>query len=927
VNSRTGTGTQSTKTNPLAELQRQGQSIWLDYIRRSLLQSGELKRLIEERHVTGMTSNPTIFDKAIGGSSDYDESLASLLKQDAMADSQRLFEELAIEDIRSAADALRPIWNRTNGLDGYVSLEVAPELAHDTQGSVSEARRLWKKADRPNLMIKIPATREGIPAIETLIADGLNINITLMFSMAHYEAVAHAYLNGLERCARPERAASVASFFVSRVDSAADKQLEELGTPEARQLLGKIAVANSRRVYQRFREIFHGDDFAKWRKRGARVQRVLWASTSTKNPAYSDVLYVEELIGPDTIDTMPPNTLEAFADHGHVRGATVEQEVSQASDDLAALERLGISLDAITEKLQEDGVAAFAASYRELMKTIDAKRRKILAGSVDRQTIEAGPLGEAVKARLTQWDKENFSRRFWAKDYTLWSPKPVPEISDRMGWLHLPERMNEEVADLIEFRDRVREEGFTHAVLLGMGGSSLAPEVFAETFGSADGCPQLSVLDSTHPEAVRAIEKRADLKHTLFIVSSKSGTTLETLSFFRYFWNQLRGSDRGSQFIAITDAATPLEKLGAERGFRRVFRATGDVGGRYSALTHFGLVPAAIIGMPLTDLLNRAWDMSEACAFCVAVAQNPGLTLGALVGEAALAGRDKLTFVSGPNLTALPIWLEQLVAESTGKNDKGILPVAGEPLGDPGVYGKDRVFVDMRMPETANGGPKLAALEAAGHPIVRLRLNDKLDIAQEFFRWEIAVPAASSILGIHPFNQPDVQLAKDLAREAMKQGRSQAPPEGSEPVRAEQASELKGAVENWLKTTKAGDYIALQAYLPPSRETSAVLESIRLALRDRMKLATTVGYGPRYLHSTGQMHKGGPNSGLFLQLIDDAAPDLAVPETDYSFGALIRAQALGDWQALAQRGRRVLRVNLGGDRAGGLKKLEAVVRG
>ncbi len=463
MNLLTGTGTQSKKTESLAQLQRQGQSIWLDYIRRSLVQSGELKRLIKEQGVTGMTSNPTIFDKAIGGSGDYDQTLTALLKQDATAAPERLFEQLAVEDIRMAADALRPVWDRTGGGDGYVSLEVSPKLAHDTEGSVGEALRLWKAVERPNLMIKIPATKEGIPAVEALIAEGLNINNTLMFSMAHYEAVAQAYLNGLEKCAKPEKVASVASFFVSRVDTVVDKALEALGTPQAEALRGKIAIANSRHVYARFQEIFHGKNFEKWRQRGARVQRVLWASTSTKNPAYSDVLYVEELIGPDTVNTMPPETLDAFTDHGRVRGATIEQDPAKAAEDLAALEGLGISMDAITGKLQDDGVASFAASFEQLMATLDKKRKTILAGAVDRQTIQAGPLAGAVEARLGEWEKDGFARRLWAKDYTLWSPKPVAEITDRMGWLHLPEQMRWDVADLGEFRDLVRKVGFTHA--------------------------------------------------------------------------------------------------------------------------------------------------------------------------------------------------------------------------------------------------------------------------------------------------------------------------------------------------------------------------------------------------------------------------------------------------------------------------------
>jgi transaldolase/glucose-6-phosphate isomerase len=358
-----------------------------------------------------------------------------------------------------------------------------------------------------------------------------------------------------------------------------------------------------------------------------------------------------------------------------------------------------------------------------------------------------------------------------------------------------------------------------------------------------------------------------------------------------------------------------------------VFRATADVGGRYSALTHFGLVPAAVIGIHLQRLLDRAWEMSESCAFCVAAPKNPGLALGALLGEAARSGRDKLTFSAGEAMAALPVWIEQLVAESTGKSDRGILPVAGEPLGEPAIYGNDRVFVDFRMSGETAPEETLQALEAAGHPVVRIRLNDKLDIAQEFFRWEFAVPAAGAVIGIQPFNQPDVQLAKELARQAMKAGGGKEMPAGAEPVPVAKGEELRQAFGAWLGKAQPGNYIALQAYLEPKEETTAPLEAIRQALRERTKLATTAGYGPRFLHSTGQFHKGGPNTGLFLQLVDDAAPDLDVPETDYSFGALIRAQALGDWQALTQRGRRVLRLHLGGDVAAGLKQLEVLARG
>lgn len=364
--------------NPLKELGGQGQSIWLDYIRRNLIRSGELKRMVEEDGIRGVTSNPTIFEKAIAGSTDYDEALGAMLAGDAKAPVEQLYEPLAIEDIQMAADVLRPVYDTSHGEDGYVSLEVSPHLAHDTPKTISEAKRLRAAVDRPNLMVKVPATAAGIPAIEQLIADGLNINVTLMFSMADYNAVARAYIKGLERCAEPSKVASVASFFVSRVDTMVDKELEKNGSPAAIALLGRIAIANSKAVYRRFMEIFHGEGFATLHNRGARVQRPLWASTGTKNPAYSDVLYVENLIGPQTVNTLPPDTINAFRDHGKIPGAAVMQGLAEADAALAGLAKLGIDLGAITAKLQQDGVAAFAASFDQLMEALEKKRQAMV---------------------------------------------------------------------------------------------------------------------------------------------------------------------------------------------------------------------------------------------------------------------------------------------------------------------------------------------------------------------------------------------------------------------------------------------------------------------------------------------------------------------------------------------------------------------
>jgi transaldolase/glucose-6-phosphate isomerase len=918
--------------NPLRELLAQGQSIWLDYMRRNLIHTGELKRLVDEDGIRGLTSNPTIFEKAMAGSTDYDDAMRAILASEPNIDVGRLYERLAVEDIQMAADILRPVYDETAGADGFVSLEVSPHLAHQTQETIAEAKRLRATVGRPNVMIKVPATPEGIPAIETLIAEGVSVNITLMFSMAHYEAVAGAYIRGLERSADPVKVASVASFFVSRVDTMVDRALESLGTPEALSLLGKIAIANSKMVYQRFLQIFHGEGFAALRQRGARVQRPLWASTGTKNPKYSDVLYVENLIGAETVNTLPPETLNAFRDHGKIIPDAVRQNLDEAAAALERLKALGIDLNTIGEKLQQDGVAAFAASFDQLMGALEKKRQAMAKGEPNRLELHLGGLQRRVDRRLKDWRAEQFSERLWNKDYTLWSPAPLPELTDRLGWLELPQTMGKRVNELRAFADQVKADGFRHVVVLGMGGSSLAPEVFQQTFGNAPGYPELHVLDSTHPQAVKSLEAQLDLAQTLFVVSSKSGTTTETNSFFYYFWDKLSRikPEPGDHFVAITDPETPLDKLAAERKFRATFTAPQDVGGRYSALTVFGLVPAALIGVDLGEVLARARRMSEASGATVPENENPGLVLGATLAELSLAKRDKITFLSSPSLAAFPSWAEQLIAESTGKDRKGIIPVADELLGSPEKYGEDRFFVYLRLSADENHllDRQVAALEANGHPVARIDLEDKTDLAQEFFRWEVAVAAAGAALGIHPFNQPDVQLAKDLAKKAMEKtaaGKKSSSIGKGETAVADRAP-FHQALASWLGSKKRRDYVAVQAYLNPTPEHTAKLREICNMLRDRLSAATTLGYGPRFLHSTGQLQKGGPNSILVLQIVDQPTDNLSVPETNYTFDALIQAQALGDFTALKQRRRRALRVNLGSDTETGLNLVTDALR-
>ena len=544
--------------------------------------------------------------------------------------------------------------------------------------------------------------------------------------------------------------------------------------------------------------------------------------------------------------------------------------------------------------------------------------------------LRLGGYAAAVDARLEAWRGEGFGRRLWEKDYRLWSPEEIPELTNRLGWLDLPDTMTAEVGTLERFAREVADEGIRDAVVLGMGGSSLAPEVYSRTFKPAFRYPAVTVLDSTHPAAVSALARRIDPAHSLFVVSSKSGTTTEMLSFFHFFWAQLEGvADRGRHFVAVTDPGTPLEKLARERGFRSVFSAPPEVGGRYSALTPFGLVPAALLGVEVGRLLARAREMAIACGARGEAAGNAGLALGAAMGELALAGRDKVTFVTSPSLESFPDWIEQLIAESTGKTilaggeRRGIVPVAGEPLGPPEAYGDDRFFAALLLQgdDVREIEGRLENLERAGHPVARFRLSDRYDLGSEMFRWEFATAAAGAVLGLNPFDQPDVQLAKELAGKMMKAAESGVLPPSEGEVPAGDSGALAPALTQWVRGAKTGDYLGIHAYLAPNPRTTEVLRAIQATLHEKTRLAVTLGYGPRFLHSTGQLHKGGPDRCRFLQLVDQPAEDVAVPETNYTFGTLIRAQAEGDRQALEQRGRQVLRVQLGEDDDQGLRRL------
>ena len=926
--------------NPLKELARFGQSIWLDYIRRSLIVSGELKRLVDEDGLAGVTSNPAIFEKAITGSTDYTNALAEL-QQYKDLDAKALYERLAIRDIQDAADVLHPVYDRTGGRDGFVSLEVSPFLANETQATIEEARRLWLAVGRENLMVKVPGTSAGLPAIEQLIGEGINVNVTLLFSQDMYEQVALAYIRGLEKCANPAKVASVASFFVSRIDTLIDSRIDQRlknATAAERDRLnalrGRVAIANAKLAYQRYKRIFSGSSWEKLAARGARTQRVLWASTSTKDPKYRDVMYVEELVGPDTVNTIPPATMEAFRDHGEAR-ASLESGVEEAQKVMAHLEEAGISMKEVTDALLIQAVKLFAEPFEKLLNAVDAKC-KLPLGPVNKMTYTLVAVETAaVEASLEEWRIAGKVRRLWSRDASLWTGA---DEGQWLGWMGVTE-------DQLAHRERfdriaadVKSGGFTHALLLGMGGSSLCPEVLRLSFGKIPGFPELHVLDSTDPAQIRAIEKKIDLGRTLFIVSSKSGSTLEPNIFKQYFFE--RAGRDGSRFYAITDPGSAMQKVAERDGFRKIFLGVPSIGGRYSALSDFGMAPAAAMGIDAAKFLDNADAMALACSSCLPAEKNPGVLLGTLLGVLARGGRDKVTLVASPGIQDLGAWLEQLLAESTGKNGKGLIPVDREPLGGPEVYGKDRVFVYERLESAPDAAQDRAIdqamdkLAAAGHPVIRVAVADVYDLGQEFFRWEIATAVAGSILGINAFNQPDVEASKIATRKLTDEFEKTGSLPKESPAIEEDGVKVFGNVKgkslveclrSHLGTLKAGDYFALLAYIERNGAHQDALQRMRVGVRDSKRVATCLGFGPRFLHSTGQAYKGGPNTGVFLQITCDDAEDLAVPGQKYTFGVVKAAQARGDLAVLIERGRRALRVHLGADVAAGLAKLASAM--
>jgi transaldolase / glucose-6-phosphate isomerase len=950
--------------NQLQQLFDAGQSVWLDNVRRSMFASGELQRLIDQG-LRGMTSNPTIFEKAIGAGTDYDEQLSTLIGSEKNADA--LFWDLAIADIQSACDAFAPLYASSGGNDGFVSLEVSPLLANETAGTIAMVEELWKRVNRPNVMIKIPGTKAGLPAIEESIYRGYNINVTLIFSVEMYEKAAMAYVKGLQRRAdegKPiDRVRSVNSVFVSRIDTAIDKLLQDRIAKGEKldHLLGKTGIAGLKLTYQKFEEIFYGDEFAALKRKGGAVQRPLWASTSTKNPHYPDLMYVESVVGPDTVNTMPPQTLDALLDHGKVVPDTVESDLRAASDVMRGLQDAKISLFDVTQQLQIEGVQLFSDSFAALLGAIVYKQKLLSSGGAERVHLALGSSQPHYATALDSLSKTDFLKRLWAHDASLWSSDPdaVAIIKKSLGWLDIQQHMLDEVAALRSLANETKDV-VDSAVVCGMGGSSLAPDIIADTFGPASGYPQLFVLDSTSPQQIKELEAKLEIPATLFIISSKSGTTTEPNAFYAYFHEkvtkEIGSATAGRNFVAITDPGTKLDKEAQEAGFRADFENDPNIGGRYSALSFVGIAPSAIAGYDVTLMLDRALGAMHANDRTVDPRSAPGVRFGAAIGGLAVNGRDKLTIVTHRAVKAFGAWAEQLIAESTGKLGKGIVPVEGETLGAPSDYSEDRLFVyvgaNLADPEPGVE-EKLRALEAASHPVIRLDMNDEYDLGEQFYLWEIAVAGAGVILGINAFDQPNVQESKDntvaLLGQYAKNGSFDEPKadvegdsfdvtylSGSKSIlrraqdekRQAQDDKTQSAVQalaGLFSQLRAGDYNAITAYIARNETHAKLLQELRLKIRDAHRVATTVGFGPRFLHSTGQLHKGGPDTCVVLQITADDPDDPMIPGMNVGFRTLLAAQALGDWMSLDKRGRRGVRVHLKGAIEPALRALVAAV--
>ncbi|MEF3280749.1 MAG: bifunctional transaldolase/phosoglucose isomerase [Elusimicrobiota bacterium] len=903
-----------------------GQSLWLDNIRRDILLNNTLSGLIENYFVSGLTSNPTIFEEAIKDSK-YDESLKILSKKcNSIED---IAYTLMIEDIQRACDIFSEIYIKTKGNDGYVSIEIPPTVESKSE-IIKWAKDIFSKIGRPNAMIKIQATKDGISAMEDLIKQGINVNMTLIFSPKVYEEVASSYIRAIkwryEKKMDPD-VFSVASFFVSRIDTAIDKELEEIANkevnPNSREkilsLKGKSAISNSLIAYSKYLELFYSDSFSELIKNGFKPQKILWASTSTKNPSYPDTLYLNELCLKHSIATVPQQTLYAFFEHGNINKKPLFDRIIMAKTAIDEIKDLGINYEKILSDLLIDGLNKFKKSYENILKTI---KEKILSLGCEEETIMQ-IYNSDLNNEITKMNKDNFVKRLFDKDPSLWKKdkEHANIIKNSLGWLRLPEGLDNMIEDIEEFtREIISEKKYENIVLLGMGGSSLAPEVLRSLF-QKNNFPKLYILDSTNPDLIRAVEKQINIKKTLFIFSSKSGGTVEPNSQYKYFYSKLKKlmKNPGDNFIAITDKGTSLHILAQKKKFKRIFLNPSDIGGRFSALSYFGMLPAALCGCDIKKLILQSKILMDEI---IKTDKNSATILGCFMAKNYSLGKDKLTIILPKKLERFGLWIEQLIAESTGKEGKGIIPVIETDVLDSDDYETDRMFVSLQFKNFINKDLeyKVDNLISSKLPVIKIYLDDLYDIGKEFYRWEIATALCGYFMGINPFDQPDVVTTKEITRKLL---------ESKKDIKLKPQYILKNS-EIYIANFKAQNeikkyddifweifniredkgYYSICAYFPETEKMDNLLKKISFIITRTTTSPCIKSYGPRYLHSTGQLFKGGNNKGIFIILTNLAKKDIKIVGEDYTFHKLCLSQAQGDFLALKEKGRKVIMIHI-----------------
>ncbi len=887
------------------------QSLWLDSISRDIILNRTLSNLIEKYEITGLTSNPTIFENAILNSSLYNDSIKIAIKK--FKNEEDIAYSLMIEDIQRACDLFKKTYETTNGNDGYVSIEIPPTI-NEKSKMIECAEKIYDMVSRSNLMIKIPATESGIQAGEELLKRGININMTLIFSPQFYSRVADAYIsamkwrleNGLD-C----NVFSVASFFVSRIDTEVSKEIDRIAMQvndpdkknEILMLKGRAAISISLLVYEIYLKKFFGEGFEKYKNASVKPQKLLWASTSTKDPSFRDTLYVDELCLPNTINTLPLNTIFAFFSHGMINLEDIDTRINQAKQIYKQIEKAGIVWEDVFERLLSDGIKRFVDSYNKILNAI---RIKIKETDVSTPSIQIYNL--SIEQTMNEIKNKQFVKRLFSKDPTLWKKdtKTAKHIINSLGWLDIASEMKKNIGEIIKLRDEIIKEGFKYAVLLGMGGSSLSSEVILSIFGNHRKI-NFYVVDSTNPDWIARILSAIKIEKTLFIVSSKSGTTLETISHFKYFYSLLKKKTKkaGRNFIAITDSSTPLEEIARKYSFRKIFINPSDIGGRFSVFSYFGVVPASFTGCNIEKLIEKADKARKDL-----VAENSrSIALGCFLGKAFLSGRDKLTLILPKKLERFGLWVEQLIAESTGKDGKGIVPIVDTELLNPDSYSNDRLFVIVNFSNFYENEQHINKLISNGHPVLRIYIDDIYEIFTEFYIWEVATALVGHIMGINPFDQPDVQFTKDFTKKILEAKNLKTKPDLKiKDIEIHSANITINTNEpllwQMLKNTCEDGYFSLCAYIDENKKNDLMMKKIKRLLTEDLGITSLCVYGPRYLHSIGQLFKGGANNGVFLILTYKPKKDIKIIGEDLSFDRICKSQARGDFLAMKEKQRK-----------------------